>query len=73
MNKTFTRIILAVFLLLGAVPGQAQQTLPVLLTEQYSGAPLTTILENLQAKYQVRVYYKPEWLQNKGYQRGKRV
>jgi hypothetical protein len=65
MDKTFIRSNLAVFLWLGAVPGQAQQTSPALLTEQYSGVPLITILENLQAKYRVRVYYQPEWLQNK--------
>ena len=62
MRLTFTAIYL--FLLICFFPSAlfAQNNTPVLITETYTNTPLPRVLDALQEKYKLRIYYRKAWI-----------
>jgi hypothetical protein len=52
---------------LSLVQGQlaAQTTAPKTITATYQKTPVATVLADLEKKFQVRIFFRPEWLQKK--------
>lgn len=58
-------ILFALFLLCGfsSLVAQAQDKKPVTITATFSDKPLTEALREIESRFRIKIFYKPEWLE----------
>ena len=62
MRLNFTSIILIILFYFCSEPLVAQQTLPILINKTFTNSPLPQVLDAIQGKYKLTIYYQREWI-----------